>query len=281
VAAAVIVHLNGRYLPAEEAGVRIDDPGFLFADGVFETALLYRGGFFRLRPHLQRFAASAAMLRIESPAEDELVEIVRTLARENRIRDASIRFTLTRGVTRPTLLVTLKPPDERWAERARAGWRVVTARTRRPSPTSVPAQLKALGRTYALLARHEAADAGADDALLLTDGGHVCEGPTWNVFWRVGQRLHTPALELGVLAGVTRTVVLQLAEAAGLTCVEGAWQRPALDEADEIFATMTSVGLVPLRALDGRPLPVQTPTVDALQPRYWQLVGVEAQDDPA
>jgi branched-chain amino acid aminotransferase len=280
VAAAVIVHLNGRYLPAEEAALRIDDPGFLFADGVFETALLYRGGFFRLRPHLQRFAASAAVLRIPSPAEDELVAIVRTLARENRMRDASIRITLTRGVARPTLLVTLKPPDERWAERARAGWHVVTARTRRPSPASVPAQLKALGRTYALLARHEAMEAGADDALLLTDDGYICEGPTWNVFWRVGQRLHTPALELGVLAGVTRAVVLRLAEAAGLTCAEGAWRRPALDEADEIFATMTSVGLVPFRTLDRRPLPVQTPTIDALQPGYWQVLGEEARADP-
>src|SRR5690606_25632180 len=112
--------------------------------------------------------------------------------------------------------------------------------TRRPSTASAPAQLKAVGRTYALLARQEAADAGVDDVLLLTDHGHVCEGPTWNVFWRRGDTLCTPALEAGVLAGVTRTTVLELAPDMGLRVREGLFDRSDLDHADEIFATMTS-----------------------------------------
>jgi branched-chain amino acid aminotransferase len=276
----VIVFLNGRFVPEEQAAVSIDDRGFLFADGVFETALLHGGGFFRLRDHLQRLAASAAALRIAAPPLERLDEIVRALARDNRLDAGTIRITLTRGLREPTLLVTVRPPDTGGIERARRGWNILTARTRRPSTAAVPAQLKALGRTYALLARLEAADAGADDALLLTDDGIVCEGPTWNVFWRAGNVLFTPALALGVLAGVTRSVICDLAGAANLEIREGGWERSVLDDAAEIFATMTSVGLVSFRSLDGRSLPAETPAAQALQPRYWERVAAEAAADP-
>jgi branched-chain amino acid aminotransferase len=276
----VIVFLNGRFLPAGQASVSIRDRGFLFADGVFETALLHDGGFFRLGRHLERFAESAALLRIAAPATAELDAIIRQLARDNGLRNAGIRITLTRGVAAPTLLVTATPPDPDSAERARRGWRLVTARTRRPSVASAPAQLKALGRTYAILARHEAADAGADDALLLTDAGHVCEGPSWNFFWRRDETLFTPSLDAGVLAGVTRSVLLELAPAAGLVPREGLFPRAELERADEVFVTMTSVGIVSVRALDGRSLPAATPAADRLRPEYLKLVAREAAADP-
>jgi branched-chain amino acid aminotransferase len=276
----VIVYLDGRYLPREEATVSIDDRGFLFADGVFETALLFDGGFFRLRQHLQRFIDSAAMLRLPPPDPVLLDGIARNLARENGLSAGSLRFTLTRGVRSPTLLVTIAPRDTAALERARAGWRLITARSRRPSPAAVPPQLKALGRTYALLARHEAADAAVDDALLLTDAGAICEGPTWNVFWRRGDTLCTPALHLGVLAGVTRTAIIDLARTAGLVVHEDVWARAALDEADEVFATMTSLGPVSISELDGRVFTAATRAVDVLRERYWQLVADEAAADP-
>jgi branched-chain amino acid aminotransferase len=276
----VIVFLNGRFLPAGQASISIRDRGFLFADGVFETALLHDGGFFRLGRHLERFAESATMLRIAAPATAELDAIIRRVARDNELRTASIRITLTRGVDSPTLLVTATPPDTAAAERARRGWRLVTARTRRPSTASMPAQLKALGRTHAILARHEAADAGVDDALLLTDAGDVCEGPTWNIFWRRGDTLFTPALNAGALAGVTRSVLLELAPAAGVMPREGLFPRSELDRADEVFVTMTSVGIASVRTLDGRSLPAATPAADALRPAYQELVTREAAADP-
>ena len=272
----MIVFLNGEWLPAEHARVSIDDRGLLFADGVFETALLHRGRFFRLEDHLRRFQESAAQWRLEPPPIAQLTEIARRLARENALTDGSFRIVLTRGVgDRPTLFATLRPPDAEWNERALRGWSLVTARTRRPSTAAVPAQLKALGRPYSLLARFEARAAGADDALLLTDHGHVCEGPAWNVFWLAGQTLFTPALELGVLAGVTRTVLLDIAPALGFVVRTGAFPRAALDDADEIFATMTSVGIVSIRALDGRVLPAETPAADRLRSAYWDAVARE------
>jgi branched-chain amino acid aminotransferase len=276
----MIVFLNGRFIPEDQAAVSIHDRGFLSAEGVFETALLHSGGFFRLAHHLERFAASASALRIAAPPAAELDSIVRRLARDNGLHNANIRLTLTRGVELPTLLVTLKVPDPTLADRISRGWRLMIARTRRPSVESFPAQLKALGRTHSLLARLEAAEAAADDALLLTDQGHVCEGPTWNVFWRTGDTLFTPALEAGVLAGVTRAAILDLAPAAGFRVREGLFPAADLERADEIFATMTSAGIIPIRALDGRSLSEATPAADTLQPAYWEMVDREVAADP-
>jgi branched-chain amino acid aminotransferase len=276
----MIVCLNGHYVTDEAAAISIHDRGFLAGDGVFETALLHDGGFFRLPAHLDRFAASARALRLTAPSATELDAMVRNVARRNELRTANVRITLTRGTAHPTLLVTATAPAAGLRERARRGWQVVTARTRRPSTASTPPQLKALGRTYAVLARIEASEAAADDALLLTDEGHICEGPAWNVFWRTGGTLFTPSLEVGALAGVTRSVLLELAPRAGFEFHEGSWPRDVLDGADEIFATMTSVGIVSIRALDGHTLPAATPAADALQPAYWQQVAAEAAADP-
>ena len=275
----MIVFLDGRFIPEEDATLSIHDRGFLFADGVFETALIHDGGCFRLGPHLDRLADSAAALMLPRPPAD-LDAVIRDLARRNGLRDASVRVTYTRGAGKgPTLLVTAKPPQDHDVARSR-GWNVITAGTRRPSPAAIPAHVKALGRTYSLLARAEAARAGADDALLLGDGGWVCEGPTWNVFWRTGDTLFTPSLDVGVLAGVTRAVLVELAPGAGLAVREGRWDRSVLDGADEIFASMTSAGIVPFRTLDGRTLPAETPAADVLQPAYWSRVKEEAAADP-
>jgi branched-chain amino acid aminotransferase len=277
----VIVSLNGRLVDHADAAIPIGDAGFLHADGVFETALLRNGGFLRLRQHLERLVASAAFMRLPAPDVDELDGVVRDVVRANGFQTASIRITLTRGAgAGPTLLVTARPPDDAWAERARHGWDLVTARTRRPSTAAAPAQLKALGRTYSLMARHEAREAGADDALLLTDAGHVCEGPSWNVFWRTGNVLFTPSLDAGVLAGVTRSILLEVAPAAGFEAREGLWARAALDKADEILATMTSVGVVSCRSLDGRKLPGNNPAADELSRLYERVVDRDTAADP-
>lgn len=276
----MIVWLDGALVDEGSAHVSIHDRAFLMGDGVFETALLHAGGFFRLRQHLERLHASARTMRIAVPEIDQLDRIVRDVARANDLRDAGIRLTLSRGVSAPVLLVTARPPDPAALRAARHGWRIITAVTRRPALSAVPAQLKALGRTYALLARFEAQDAGVNDVLLLNHDGFVCEGPTWNVFWRRGQNLFTPALHAGVLSGVTRSALLSLAAAAGYRVEEGLFPREHLDAADEIFASMTSSGVVPIRELDARTLPAGTPAADALRTAYDRLLQRETGADP-
>ena len=277
----MIVYLNGRWLDARGAAIPIDDRGFLLADGVFETGRLFRGKYFRFDEHLARFADSARQLRLVPPPRDELRDIALQLAERNEFTDGSLRFTLTRGSggrglgTRgagpQTLLATLSPLSPDWRERAERGWTVVTARTRRPSPDSVPSQLKALGRVYSLLAFLEAEAAGTDDALLLSHTGHVAEGPTWNFFWRRGGVVRTASLEAGILEGVTRAIVLQLSRAAGYEVEEGLWPIGEVRSADEAFASMTSVGIVPLRSLDEVVFPSADCAAD-LQRRYWAYV---------
>lgn len=276
----MIIFLDGGFTDEQQAAVSIDDRGLLFGDGVFDTALLRDGGFFRLHEHLHRFAASAAMLRIRHPPVSDIERIARELIRHNGITDGNLRVTLTRGIREPTLLVTLRPPDPAAGDRARRGWHIITAAARRPSTAAVPAQLKALGRTWAILARFEARDAGADDALLLNERDDICEGPTWNIFWRTGRTLFTPAPAAGVLRGVTRAVIIELARAAGYRVHEGLFPRAELDTAVEAFVTMTSVGVVSVRALDQRHLPEDSAARE-LRDLYLQRLAADVAADAA
>jgi branched-chain amino acid aminotransferase len=272
----MIVFLDGRFADDADARVSIHDLGFLHGDAVFETARLHRGGYFRLDHHLDRLAASAAMLRIAVPPHDQLASVAEQLAVRNALEEATLRITITRGRPHgePTVLATLQPISSEWVRRAEHGWRVITAQTRRPGVDSMPAQLKSVGRTYSLLARLEAAPLGADDVLLLSEAGYVCEGPTWSVFWRRGSVLRTPSPDTGVLEGITRAVIIDIAPHNGFSVEQGKWLRSDLDSAEEVFATMSSVGVVPVRALDGRPLPSDA-AARLLQARYWDLVAHE------
>ncbi|HEX6559921.1 MAG TPA: aminotransferase class IV [Longimicrobiales bacterium] len=280
----MFVYLNGTWRDAQAASIPIDDRGFLFADGVFETARLVNGRCFRFEQHLERLAQSAAQLRLPTPEPDALRQIFREIAERNSLTDGSVRITITRGsggrgldtagAGPPTVLVTISPLAADWRERAARGWHLITAATRRPAPNSVPAQLKALGRVYSILAHLEAEAAGADDALLLTADGHVAEGPTWNFFWRKGKRLRTGALEGGILEGVTRSILLHLARGLGYETEQGLWPPDDLHDADEAFASMTSVGVVPIRSLDGRAFPSDD-CARVLQFKYWQFVEAE------
>lgn len=278
----MVVYLNGRWIDAEQATISADDRGLLYADGVFETARLFDGGYFRFAAHYRRFAAGAAALRLPVPDEARLRGIADEVAIRNGLSEGTFRVTLTRGREaggEPTLLATLRPMATDWREQAARGWRLVTARIRHPSAAAIPPHIKSLGRLHGLLARFEAADARADDALLLTPDGLVCEGPTWNVFWRVGETLFTPSLDAGVLDGVTRATVLELARAEGMHVIEGTWPRAALDDADEIFATMSSLGCVRVRGLDNRALdPAAATAASVLSQLYWDAVAREVRE---
>ncbi len=272
-----IAWLGGRWIEEADAFIPADDRGFLYGDAVFETGRLVAGGYFRLDRHLERLEASAAALRLPVPPRDELARVARGLADRNGFADATLRFTVTRGGARgPLLLATLAPMERDWRSTANRGWRIVTAGVRHPPASALP-QVKTPGRLHGLLARAEARRAGADDALLLSAEGHVVEGPSWNLFWRVGATLFTPAAETGLLEGLTRAALLDLAPPLGLTVEEGLFPRAHLDLAEEAFATMTSVGVVPFSALDGRVLPVaQRRAASALFEAYWDLVAREA-----
>lgn len=290
----MIAYVDGAWVDAADAVVPITDRGFLLGDSVYDTCRVFDGRYFRFDEHAERLRASGKILRIDVPPVSSLREMADELLSRNRaasdaagaaIDHAVLRLTVTRGSggaglgTRGAgpvrVVATLRRLPADWRERSRTGWSVVTASTRHPDRDVIPPGLKGPGRAFSLLARIEAEDAGCDDALLLSSEGHITEGTTWNVFWRVGETLRTPAAAEGLLPGVTRAIVLEIARQDGFIIEEGAWPRSELDGADEAFATMTSLGLVPVRSLDGREFPGTGIAVDRLAPRYWERVRGE------
>jgi branched-chain amino acid aminotransferase len=279
-----IAYVNGVWVPEEEATVSIRDRGFLYADGIFETARVHRGKYFRLNQHLARLQASAEIMRLPLPSLVDLEAIARGLMEQNGYQEASLRITVTGGIggrslhragsSAPTIIAALHEIAGEWLARAAQGWNIQVAAVRRPPEVSMPARLKSLGRTYALLAHFAAEEAGFDDALLLSAEGYVAEGPTWNFFWRRANTVYSPALSSGILAGVTRSIMLDLARAAGYATEEVLRTPDDLVGVDEAFATMTSNGVVPIRQIDDRKLGA-SPAAESLQREYWSLVRRE------
>ncbi|MGH7476470.1 MAG: aminotransferase class IV [Longimicrobiales bacterium] len=275
----MIAYIDGRWLPATAAAVPLADRGFLLGHAVFETVRVYGDRLFRLEAHTERLLTGARSIGLERDgAAAEIAAAATELIARNASPDATLRIMLTGGdqhATRLLLIQTPMPAD--WRERTARGWHVITADIRHPPPSTVPAHIKSPGRISGLLARLQAQRAGADDALLLDQQGRVAEGPSWNIFWRVGRRLYTPSAELGVLEGVTRATLLELADELGWPVEQGAFGRETLDTADEVFATLTSVGPVAFATLDGRRLPdVARNAVSALSAAYWQRVDRDA-----
>lgn len=272
----MIAYHDGQWLDERDVRVAVRDPAFQSGHGVFESVRLHRGRYFRIDAHLERLAGSAALVRIALPAHDELAAVLRELAQRSGLEEASARLTVTAGPDdgAPSVIATIAPIGADWRERAARGWRIVTARTRHPDPGTVPPALKSLGRVYSVLARQEARDARVDDVLMLLPDGTVAEGPTWNFFFRVDGVLHTASTD-AVLGGVTRAVVIDLARAQGTPLEVGLPHADLLGRADAAFASMSSLGVVPVTELDGRPLAGSAGLAAPIQTAYWSLVHEE------
>lgn len=257
-----VVWLDGRLQPEAEARISPADRGFLLGDGVFETLRSYRGRPFQLREHLARLRDSCKAAYLPFP--DGLEAAVDAVVRANRPQeDVAVRITVTRGpgsrsasprgAGPPTVLVTATPvtvPPEAYAR----GVRLATARRRRlPADTLDPA-MKTTNYLVNVVARAEAEQAGADDALFLDEDGMVVEATQANVFAVFGPRLATPPLASGCLPGVTRALVLRLATEAALVAEERPLAPEELHEADEVFLTGSVSELVPVVGLDGMTL---------------------------
>lgn len=235
--------------------VHADDEGFLRGRGVFETTRVYGGRPFRLDDHLARLEQSAARLGLTVPPQRALAALAEQAVRAAGAEEAVLRLYVTpgrEGSTEPfaLALVASLPPDlEELRER---GLRLVSV------PLGIAAGAWPLGgiksTSYAvnMLALDEARRRGADDAIFLGLGGIVLEGPTTNLWWRRGSTLYTPALELGILAGVTRSVLLQAAPALGYEVVEGAFPLDELAAAEEVFTSSSVREIMPVVAVDGR-----------------------------
>ena len=264
--------------------VSAQDRGFTLGDGVFETMRLTCGTAFRLDAHLARLERGLQLLGI--PAPPELRRWVVDAVREAGADDGRARLTVTRGIGPPGVLPAADPQPlvvieigarPTFAESVyEAGLSACVASGRR-NERAYGAGIKTLGYTEAILALREAHRRGADDAIFLDTSGYCAEATAANLFIVRGSRLHTPPLSCGVLPGVTREVVLEIAAASRISIDESTFGRDELTTADEAFLTSSLRGIAPLVRIDGQMIGIGAPgsVTGELRARYEAVVARE------
>jgi 4-amino-4-deoxychorismate lyase len=255
---ALAVSGRGVVDPREPA-VFADDAAFLRGRAAFETTRVYGGRPFRLDAHLERLASSAGRIGLPEPDLELLRSLVAEALAASGAADATLRLYWTPGreeAGEPQGLVLVSSLPSGHDEARARGIRVVAL----PLGVSVDLRSRApwvLGgvksTSYAvnIAAEAEARRRGADDAVFLADGDIVLEGPATNVWWRRGEALFTPSLDVGILAGVTRATVMELAGGEGFRVEEGAYPLSELAAAEEAFTSSSIRELLPIVELDG------------------------------
>ncbi|MFM2082949.1 MAG: branched-chain-amino-acid transaminase [Verrucomicrobiota bacterium] len=266
------IFLNHRFVPAARAVVPLFDRGLLYGDGLFETVRVHGGQAVRLTQHLARLQSGADFLRIKIPYAPEKISAlaVRLLAK-NKFRAGLLRLTLTRGVgargysprgaDTPTFAMSLHPlpPPKRVG-------RLVTAALRLPAADPL-ARHKTANKLVQILARAEADEARADEALLLNSRGQIAETTSANIFIIVAGKVLTPPVSAGILPGLMRAAVLELCAQLGLPAREQNFSPARLRRAEGVFLTSTAQSLVEVTALDGHRLR-RSPLVKTLRAAF-------------
>jgi aminodeoxychorismate lyase len=253
----VFVFLNGRFVPEEKAVVSVFDRGFLYGDGLFETIRVFNGKPFRWEEHLERLRSGADFLKIKLPFKPaQLRTFADKLFAKNKMPDSLLRITLSRGVgeagfspknaMQPTLVMSLRP-----APKSDIQWSLISSSFRLPANDSL-AQFKTSNKLPQVLARAEADAAHADEALLLNTDGFVAEATSSNLFWIRQGAIYTPPLTAGILPGITRSVVFEIAAHFNIPIHEKNIRLKELVQMDGIFLSLSSMGIVPAKSLDGK-----------------------------
>lgn len=258
----MIVYLDGRFMPAEEAKISVFDRGFLYGDGLFETMRAYQGKIFALNEHLRRIQKSAKLVEFNSlPGETELIKATRETVKRNQLRDGYVRLTVTRGVggvgltapskmTSTVLIVAsqLKPYGEKFYEKGMK----VTFLSQRRGGTSIVFQLKSTSFLASILGKIETQRRGADEGIFLSERGEVTEGTVSNVFMVKDDSVFTPPCASGLLPGVTRQIVCFLAQELSLGPAEKVLWPEDVMGADEVFLTNSLMEVMSVREVDGQ-----------------------------
>lgn len=257
-----LVYLNGLLVPRGEARISVLDYGFLYGYGLFETMRAYHGRVFGLKQHLERLACSAEILkiRVETPL---LEQAVKDIIRANNLTEARVRLAVSLGegamvpdpksCEKPTVLVMAGAYHSYGEEVYQKGFRAIISSIRRNSQSPI-AKLKTANYLESLLARQEAKDAGVDEAICLNDKGLVSEASMSNIFIVAGGVLKTPDPDSGILPGLTRNTVLELAASSGIKAKEQSFTANELLQADEAFVTNSLMEIMPLVQVDGKPV---------------------------
>lgn len=259
------IYVNGEFYSEEDAKVSVFDHGFLYGDGIFEGIRFYNYKIFRFEEHMERLYKSAKAIALEVPLEiSEFSEKIKEAVRCSKLSDGYIRVIVSRGAgdlgldarkcKEPGVVIipsSLKMyPQEMYDE----GISIVTAATRRNGNEMTSPRVKSLNYLNNVMAKLEAAQADSLEALMLSQEGYVVECTGDNIFHVSQGTLYTPATFHGVLDGITRAVIIEIAKRLGIPVVEGTVTRYDLYTADECFLTGTGAEAIPVVKIDNRVL---------------------------
>ena len=281
------VWIDGGIVALADAKISVMDHGLLYGDGVFEGLRITRRSVFRLEDHLSRLAIAARAIALEIPGGiDAVREIILETARAHDADEAYGRLIVTRGegalgvdpttCTNPRILCIVDEVHIYSEAKRSQGLDLITSSLRRPSPDVLDPRVKSLNYLNNAMAKLEARQRGADEALLLNAGGFVAEASVANLFAQRRGELLTPPASDGALEGINRMTVLELAGRLGLPAREQTLTRFDLFAADEVFLTGSGAGMVPVRSLDGRPIGAGVPG-----PVYAKLAAALADVAPS
>ena len=276
------IHIDGDLLDEADAKISVFDHGLLYGDGVFEGIRFYNGRVFRLEEHIDRLFDSAKAIHLtvqQTPAE--VTEAVLSTIRANELQDGYIRLVITRGVgglglspylcKKASLIVIASKISLYPEDKYRDGLTLVTCSTRRPAPGALSPAVKSLNYLNNVMAKVEAIAGGGEEGVMLNEQGFVAECTGDNVFIVKKGRITTPPVSAGSLDGITRKVVIELAQELGYSLSEPNLTRYEMYTADEVFLTGTAAEVVPVAKYDerligdGKPGPVTLRLMEAFK----------------
>lgn len=279
------IYLDGQLVDKEHALISVYDHGLLYGDGIFEGIRVYSGRVFRHRDHIERLYESARAIRLTIPLSlEEMIQAVEQTVAANNLTDGYVRLVVTRGAgslgldirrtSHPMVIIIADTISLYPEEMYEKGMEIITASTLRNHPGALSPRIKSLNYLNNILAKIEGTDAGCAEALMLNHLGQVAECTGDNIFIVKHGVLKTPPTDAGILEGVTRNVVMELAVAAGIEVKEMPLLRHDIYVADECFLTGTAAEVIAVTRLDGRPIGdgIPGPITRQLRARFQKYV---------
>ena len=287
----LIVYLNGNFVRANEAKISIYDHGFLYGEGVFETLRVYKGKVFRFQRHIQRLYDSLKQIHMDLPIGANIIhKTIGFLLHQNRLKDAYVRVTISRGegpigldsslCSQPTILIIAEPMKSYPSNFYSEGISLMISSHRKIPPDCISPTIKSSNYLMNILAKREAKDKGAQEAILLNIEGYLTEGTVSNLFIVKDRKIYTPALSSGILNGITREAVIELAEHRHSEVVQTHIDPHILMTADESFITNTTMEIMPVAYCDGTKIGDNVPgkITKALIKDYKKLIEKETRE---
>ncbi|MBN2517551.1 MAG: branched-chain-amino-acid transaminase [Candidatus Altiarchaeota archaeon] len=258
-----LVYIDGKFYPKGDAKISVFDHGLLYGDGVFEGIRCYNGVVFRLKQHIDRLYSSAQYINLRIPvSKEEMGKIVCDTIRKNGQKDAYVRLVVTRGFgdlgldprkcPKPTTICISQQFDPLYGDMYDKGISIVSVGARRIAPDSFDVKAKTLNYLNNILAKIQANLAGCDEALMMNNLGYACEGTGDNFFIVKDGKIYTPPTEAGVLRGITRQVVFEIADKLRTRYTEKNLTLFDVYTADEAFMTGTAAEIIPIICVDDR-----------------------------